>query len=103
MPKVSFRMASASRESVFGAQTNTARNLSVRPYREPVDHRAKRVLRTGGNPERDRRESRAMPEFGRPATPVRFQVPQQPPLRCAGLASRDVVFEFSAGRRGVAM
>jgi hypothetical protein len=25
MPKVSFRMASASRESVFGAQTNTAR------------------------------------------------------------------------------
>jgi hypothetical protein len=25
MPKVSFRMASASRESVFGVQTNTAR------------------------------------------------------------------------------
>jgi hypothetical protein len=49
MPKVSFRMASASRESVFGVQTSTVRNLSVRPHREPVDHRAKRVLRTGGN------------------------------------------------------
>ncbi|MCA1696991.1 MAG: hypothetical protein LC749_20985, partial [Actinobacteria bacterium] len=27
MPKVSFRMASASRESVFGVQTNTARKI----------------------------------------------------------------------------
>jgi hypothetical protein len=27
MPKVSFRMASASRESVFGVQTNTAREF----------------------------------------------------------------------------
>src|SRR3954463_11494088 len=27
MPKVSFRMASASRESVFGVQTNTARQI----------------------------------------------------------------------------
>jgi hypothetical protein len=27
MPKVSFRMASANRESVFGVQTNTARNI----------------------------------------------------------------------------
>src|SRR6266699_2490793 len=50
MPKVSFRMASASREWVFGVQTNTARkNSSVRPHRGPVDHRAKRMLRTEGN------------------------------------------------------
>jgi hypothetical protein len=32
MPKVSFRMASASRESVFGVQTNTARKI------HPSDH-----------------------------------------------------------------
>src|SRR6266571_3162107 len=50
MPKVSFRMASASREWVFGVQTNTARkNSSVRPHRGPVDHRAKLMLRTEGN------------------------------------------------------
>src|SRR4029453_15196274 len=51
MPKVSFRMASASRDSVFGVQTNTGAE-TVRPYRGPVDHRAKRMLRTEGMPHR---------------------------------------------------
>src|SRR4051794_17672881 len=53
MPKVSFRMASASRDSVFRrTDQHGAENLSVRPHRGPVDHRAKRMLRTEGNPQR---------------------------------------------------
>src|SRR5215217_6359727 len=34
MPKVSFRMASASRESVFGVQTNTARKIDRSDHTE---------------------------------------------------------------------
>ena len=47
MPKVSFRMASASHESAFRrTDQHGAENSSVRPHRGPVDHRAKRMLRT---------------------------------------------------------
>ena len=46
MPKVSFRMASASRESVFGVQTSTARKIIGQAHRGPVDHDAKQMLRT---------------------------------------------------------
>ncbi len=53
MPKVSFRMASASRESVFGVQTNTAREIHRSDHRGPVDHRAKRMLRTEGKDPRN--------------------------------------------------
>src|SRR3954454_12296179 len=49
MPKVSFRMASASRESVFGVQTSTARKIIGQAHRGPVDHDAKQMLRTERN------------------------------------------------------
>ena len=49
MPKVSFRMASACRESVFGVQTNTARNCRSDHTESRLNHRAKRMLRTEGN------------------------------------------------------
>src|SRR3954452_22891912 len=49
MPKVSFRMASASRESVFGVQTSTARKIIGQGHRGPVDHDAKQMLRTERN------------------------------------------------------
>src|ERR671923_1997271 len=50
MPKVSFRMTSASHESAFRrTDQHGAENSSVRPHRGPVDHRAKRMLRTEGN------------------------------------------------------
>src|SRR3954469_3629003 len=48
MTKVSFRMASASRESVFGVQTSTARKIIGQAHRGPVDHDAKQMLRTKG-------------------------------------------------------
>jgi len=40
-----FPMESAFSESVFGVQTDTAEDLSVRPRQGPVDHRAKRMVR----------------------------------------------------------
>src|SRR2546430_15152113 len=50
MPKVSFRMASASHESVFGVQTSTARKKIIgQAHRGPVDHDAKQMLRTERN------------------------------------------------------
>src|SRR3954467_9067677 len=49
MPKVSFRMASASRESVVGVQTSTARKIIGQAHRGPVDHDAKQMLRTERN------------------------------------------------------
>src|ERR1700730_3635699 len=49
MPKVSFRMASASRESVFSVQTSTARKIIGQAHRGPVDHDAKQMLRTERN------------------------------------------------------
>ena len=49
MAKVSFRMASASRESVFGVQTSTARKNHRSGRRGPVDHDAKQMLRTERN------------------------------------------------------
>src|SRR5471030_73537 len=44
MPKVSFRMASASRKSVVGGQTSTARKNHRSDHTEgPVHHHAKRM------------------------------------------------------------
>src|SRR2546428_11411058 len=49
MPKVSFRMASAYREWVFGVQTNTARKIHRSDHTEGRLTTAKRMLRTEGN------------------------------------------------------
>src|SRR5437879_2543624 len=50
MPKVSFRMASAYCEvGIRRTDQHGAENSSVTPHRGPVDHRAKRMLRTEGN------------------------------------------------------
>jgi hypothetical protein len=50
MAKVSFRMASASRVGIRCTDQHGAEELSVRPHRGPVDHHAKRMLRTEGTP-----------------------------------------------------
>jgi hypothetical protein len=50
MPKVSFRMASASREVRYSAYRPTRRGEFIgQTTRGPVGHRAKRMLRTEGN------------------------------------------------------
>jgi len=46
MAKVSFRMASASRESVFVVQTSTARKIIGQAHEGQLPHDAKRMLRT---------------------------------------------------------
>src|SRR4051812_8015096 len=85
MPKVSFRMASASGESVFGVQTNTARKIHRSDHTEGRLTTAKRMLRTEGNGGRDGPNDAAAPErvlasptLGCAVRPVRFKVPRVP-------------------------
>src|SRR5262245_51770229 len=53
MPKVSFRMASASRVGIRRTDQHGTEKSSVRPHRGTVDHHAKPMLRTEGNFQRD--------------------------------------------------
>src|SRR5215471_15568221 len=48
MPKVSFRMGSASQVGIRRTDQHGAEKSSVGPHRGPVDHHAKRLLRTKG-------------------------------------------------------
>src|SRR5664279_5404841 len=50
MPKVSLRMASASRESVFGTDQHGTEKSPVRPHRGPVDHHGQADAAYGREP-----------------------------------------------------